>query len=93
MTSPGHCAASSGTPRRGEPAGRRVQVPAAAAATARTSGSAGRLSSSTARPPESQSGIRQFGYSSLVPGRFCARRSPTASASDTLISWAGVFAR
>jgi hypothetical protein len=29
----------------------------------------------------------------LVPGRFCARRSPTASASDTLISSARVRAR
>ena len=40
-------------------------------------------------PSPSHSGIRQFGYSSLVPGMFCVRRSPTASASDTPISRAG----
>jgi len=51
------------------------------------------LATRTGRPPPSQSGTRQFGYSSTVPGRFCGRRSPTASARDTPSSAAGVRAR
>ncbi len=48
---------------------------------------------STARPSLSQSGIRQFGYSSHVPGMFCVLRSPTASTSATPVSTDGVSAR
>ena len=36
------------------------------------------------------SGTRQFGYSSIVPGWFCAFRSPTASVSATQSSRDGV---
>lgn len=34
------------------------------------------------RPAELCRGIRQLGYSSLVPGMFCVARSPTASANE-----------
>ena len=50
-------------------------------------------SSSTGTPAASVSGTRQLGYSWSVPGWFCALRSPTASASDTWSSRAGVRAR
>ena len=93
-TWPGRCAAASGTPRRADPA----LLPAELLRTGRPrhrlhQRQPGRSSSSTARPSPSHSGIRQFGYSSLVPGMFCCRRSPTASASETPISSAGVRAR
>jgi hypothetical protein len=39
------------------------------------------------------SGTHQLGYCVMVPGRFCGRRSPTASASETPTSAAGVRAR
>src|SRR5262249_46268991 len=77
-----------GRPRAGPP-GRWLTV----RASSRTPGRLPRSSSSTARPWPSHNGIRQFGYWSVVPGRFCGRRSPTASVSDTPIRTAGVRAR
>ena len=43
----------------------------------------------TRLPAGSASGTFQFGYSVSVPGWFWARRSPTASASDTPTRTAG----
>ena len=66
---------------------------ATARATARTVRESARSSRDTDRPSPSQSGTRQFGYSSLVPGTFCVRRSPTAyAASEIPIRTAGVRA-
>ena len=45
------------------------------------------------RPSGPLSGTRQLGYSSMVPGWFCVRRSPTASVSATHRSRDGVRAR
>ena len=44
-------------------------------------------------PSASASGTRQFGYSSVVPGWFCVRRSPTASVSASASSRDGVRPR
>ena len=40
-------------------------------------------------PLASASGMRQFGYSLLVPGWFCARFSPTASVIEAASSLHG----
>ena len=78
-----------GHPGRVQPRG----PPETACATARTPGCAGRSSSRTGCPSAPASGMRQLGYSSTVPGMFCGRRSPAASASETPISTAGVRVR
>ena len=44
-------------------------------------------------PSGPASGTRQLGYSSIVPGWFCPRRSPTASVSATHSSRDGVHVR
>src|SRR5262249_28166829 len=44
-------------------------------------------SSRSFRPFGPDSGTRQFGYSSVVPGWFWVRRSPTASVSDSASSF------
>ena len=82
---------AAGPPGPDRPGGR--PGPGHHAGQSRTPGCFSRSSSSTARPSPSHSGTRQFGYWSVVPGRFCGRRSPTASASDTPIRAAGVRAR
>ena len=103
-----HPAAAAAPPAHREPGRRRAGAALPGAGppgrpgsggflTARTvaasSGSAASCSASTGRPSGPPSGIRQFGYSVLVPGRFCGLRSPTASASETPIRTAGVRAR
>ena len=77
---PGRAAAARRTADRSPAIG---SADAAGAASARRP--AGRRAA-RGRPSASVSGTRQLGYSWSVPGWFCARRSPTASASETASS-------
>src|SRR6202041_2000306 len=71
----------------------RGSGPDAASATRRTRALDARSSSSTGSPLGPDSGSIQFGYSVEVPGMFCDRVSPAASARLTPIISAGVSAR